>query len=184
MKAPKRIRVSRHFYLDELVDPYTYFTEKDHGLSRLDQNLINSLQLLRDLNGRPVYVNNWWNYLDKHTGSHLEFLNYCNDNDAIHCWSGYRSPKCKIGSTKSAHRKGRAADPKDNYHELIEKHAKLFYLAGIRRMEDPRITDGWTHIDTEPRNGKLNSIRVIDLTSHVRDITFDLTWKTLRDMAS
>ena len=41
---------------------------------------------------------------------------------------------------------------------------------GLRRLEDPNITNGWLHMDTSERNHTEGRIRVVGRTSHVKDI--------------
>jgi len=167
----KRIKVTPNFYLDELVDPVTYFSQGDYGLSLLDINAVNCLQLLRDLKGSSITVNNWWfPYLEWAKENPKKFVS---DFAKIYVkrgnfqWSGYRSALCKIGAPKSAHKLGKAFDPKGDEQELfklVKDNAKVFYDKGLRRLEDISITNGWLHIDTESRNCKPNSIKVIDKT--------------------
>ena len=73
---------------------------------------------------------------------------------------------CAIGASQSAHKQGRAADPKGDeklYYKLVKDNAESFYKLGLRRLEDISITRGWLHVDTLERNTQPNSIRVVDL---------------------
>lgn len=171
----KRIRVAQNFYLDEFVDPYTYFTEDDHGLSLVDFRVIQLCQLLRSLYGSSISVNNWWSTAVKMNGdgkSNQEIVKYV-EGSKLHKWSGYRSSRCTIGASKSAHKLGKAADPKGDeeaYLQIVKDNAALFYAFGLRRLEDIKITNGWLHMDIEERHHKKGFIRVINRTSHVYDI--------------
>ena len=172
MKTPVRIPVSENFFLDEYVDPVTYFTHDDHGLSLIDENLFKIVQYLRDLHGAPIGINNWWQFLYAYENNALDFLFWC-EAKRVYVWSGYRSPLCAIGATKSAHKQGRAADPKGNqnaYFKLVKDHAQEFYALGLRRVEDISITPGWLHVDTLERNTQPNSIRVVDLKKATQTI--------------
>lgn len=163
-----RIKVSKYFFLDEFVDPFTYFNENDNGLSKIDIRLFHIADMLRDKLGKPLRINNWW-----HLYKQLEEKGWSEDKiiktilaSDYSKWSGYRSNKCTIGAKASAHRKGKAIDPKGDEKELfeiVEKNAKEFYALGLRRLEDISITKGWLHIDTMELNTTLGTIRVVDL---------------------
>lgn len=167
----ERIKVVTNFYLDELVDPVTYFSNSDNGLGYLDMKAVNCLQLLRDLKGSSIEVNNWWfPYLEWAKQNPKKFVS---DFAKIYVkrgnfqWSGYRSALCKIGAPKSAHKLGKAFDPKGDENELyaiVKENRKQFYELGLRRLEDISITNGWLHLDTLETNVKKGTIRVIDLT--------------------
>lgn len=172
----KRIKLSKSLHLDELIDPVTYFTELDNGLSKIDNSLIDIFQLLRDKYGKPIRINGWWKYLpsDMTVFNPLDFLKLMEYNK-VPVWSGYRSKFCLIGASKSAHKLGKAIDPKGDEKELykiVKENAKLFYDLGVRRLEDISITNGWLHIDTLEINTKPNSIRVVDLTKCTKTIYF------------
>lgn len=178
----KRIKVSRHFYLDEFIDPHTYFNNDDHGLSLIDDRLFEIAELLRVLYGKPIYINNWWSFFQEHKNMILldELIVKIETNKDLNKWSGTRTKRTSIGARFSAHkilknRKCQAIDPKGNEQELfyiVKTHAKTFYKLGVRRLEDISITDGWLHIDTLERNTKPNSIRVVDRTKSTETITF------------
>ena len=53
-KFYKRKKVSKNFYLDEFVDPHTYFTKVDNGLSEVDHRLFKLAQELRDDYGSGI----------------------------------------------------------------------------------------------------------------------------------
>lgn len=173
----KRIQVAPNFYLDEFIDPYTYFNEADHGLSMLDRGLVNAAQLLRYLYMKPITINNWWEYYQskKEVWSVDHIIKRIEENKNIYKWSGLRTNRCKIGAKHSAHRYGLAIDPKGNEIELfkiVKQNAKAFYKLGVRRLEDIRITPGWLHIDLLERNTTLNTIRVVDLERCTQTIRF------------
>lgn len=175
MKKFKRIQVAPNFYLDEFVDPHTYFTRADHGLSLLDDNIINIAQELRNDLGKPMRINNWWSYYIANLSfSQAKMIRKIEASDYSK-WSGYRSYRCKIGSSRSAHRSGRAIDPKGDEEvmfNIVKKHARKYYNLGLRRLEDISITNGWLHMDTLERNTVPNSIRVVDLRRATQIIKF------------
>lgn len=162
----QRIQVSNNFYLDEFIDPVTYFTDADHGLSKIDPSLIDLVQLLRDLYGSSININGWWKHLPQVNDMFdaFEFLNFCIAKK-IPVWSGFRSDKCTIGAKGSAHRLGQAQDPKGDekeFFKIICENAQEFYDAGLRRVENVEFTNGWCHMDTSPKNHHPGKIRIIN----------------------
>lgn len=162
----ERIKLNTNLYLDELVDPVTYFTEPDHGLSKIDPALADIFQLLRDKYGATVNINGWWHFLpvdlivfDPHAFLDLMI------KKRVPVWSGYRSPLCKIGAKGSAHKLGKAEDPKGDekaFFKIVCENAQQFYDLGLRRIENPNFTKGWLHADTETRNHKPGFIRIVN----------------------
>lgn len=172
----ERIKVNNNFFLDEFIDPVTYFTDADNGLSKIDPSLIDCVQLLRDKYGKSINVNGWWKHLpvDLLVFDPVSFLGVM-ESKKVPVWSGLRTELCKIGATKSAHKLGKAIDPKGDekiFMQIVRDNAKQFYDLGLRRTEDISITNGWLHMDTETRNCKPNSIRVIDRTKCTETIYF------------
>lgn len=175
----ERIRVNTNFYLDEFIDPHTYFNTADNGLSLVDNKLFDIVQLLRYLYTKPIYINNWWkyyNYYKEEYNIEQIIVDIETDNN-LSKWSGIRTDRCKIGSAVSAHGVvsnglnkqpyGQAIDVKTDtwaYYKLVVNNLKAFYSLGLRRLEDPNITPGWLHMDTLERNTVPNSIRVVGLT--------------------
>jgi hypothetical protein len=177
-----RIKVARNFNLDEFVDPYTYFHQIDNGLSLIDDRLFDLAQFLRYLYGKPIYINNWWDYYQKYKDKYPipYIIDKIEDSKRINKWSGLRTGRTSIGSPLSAHRTFdggvcKAIDPKGSeialYH-LVKNNAEAFYKLGLRRLEDYNITKGWLHMDLLERNTTKNSIRVVGLTRVVRTIKF------------
>lgn len=163
-----RIQVNTNWYLDEFVDPVTYFTEPDNGLSKLDPSLFDLAQLLRDKFGNSISINGWWKRLpvDTHVFDPVAFLRVM-EAKKVPVWSGLRTSLCNIGAQKSAHKLGKAIDPKGDekvFMQIVRENAPQFYALGLRRLEDISITNGWLHMDTHSVNCKPNSIRVIDKT--------------------
>ena len=173
---PQRIPVTSNFYLDELVDPYTYFSDYDHGRGRLDDDAVNCVQLMRDLYGKPITINNWWDaYVEMYMDSFhvLEIIERIENSDSMRKWSGFRTEHCPIGAKRSAHKFGKAFDirgDQNDYFDIIEANTRKFYKTGLKRIENPKITNGWLHLDTIERNHKVGFIRVINLRTHAFDI--------------
>lgn len=173
----KRITVSPNFYLDEFLDPYTYLKEKDNGLDQLDFKLFQIAQKVREMYGQPLYINTWWDFyqLKKDTLSIDQIISQIENSNSLRKWSGLRTSRSNVGGKNSAHRKGMAIDLKGNgqkLYEVVKDNAKELYCAGLRRIEDKKITTTWLHADTWEKNTKPNSIRVVDLTKCTETIYF------------
>lgn len=169
----ERIKVAENFFLDEFIDPYTYLTASDNGRSQIDVRLFCIAQRFRIKKKSPIVINNWWNYIDKYQGDALAFLIWCESKGYVRKWSGLRTPLCKIGGP--VHRKGFAIDmegPGREYYNIVKENPKEFYDLGVRRLEDPKITTGWGHVDTWEYNTRPNTIRVVDLTKATEIITW------------
>lgn len=165
----ERIKFSKYFYLDELVDPETYFLEFDNGLSKLDERLPTLLDYLREDYGKPLTVNTWWtSYLANKDKN--EVLNRILADKNVRKYSGFRSKMCLIGAVGSAHRKGKGVDIKGNpkeLYELIKNNAAIYHNFGVMRLEDITITPTWLHLDLWNKNNTYG-IEVVDLKKVVR----------------
>jgi len=162
----ERIKLNDYLHLDELVDPLTYFTEPDNGLSKIDKKLPQIFMLLRVKYGKPININGWWKHLpiDMVVFDAEAFLNLMIKKD-VPVWSGYRSPTCKTGAKGSEHREGKAQDPKGDqnaFFKIICENAKEFYTLGLRRIENTEFTKGWCHMGTSSKNHVPNKIRIIN----------------------
>lgn len=179
MNTENRIRVSENFFLDEFIDPHTYFSKADHGKNLLDDRLWGIAQEIRNPYKKPLAINNWWAFLPAYLSSTanpnpLGFL-YWAEAKQVSVWSGYRSPLCHIGAKNGAHYKGLAIDlkgPGKELYKIIKKNPCFYYNLGVRRLEDPRITPSWLHVDTWNHNTTPNSIRVVDLKNATEIITW------------
>lgn len=179
MKAEARIKVAENFFLDEFVDPHTYYSNPDRGRNVMDERLFKIAQAVRDTYGKPLAINNWWPFMAAYrkpgkTFNSLEFLYWC-EAKRISVWSGYRSPLSHVGAKTGAHYKGLAIDlkaPGRDLFKIVKNEAEYYYYLGVRRLEDPRITPTWLHIDTWERNTEPNSIRVVDLKRATEIIRF------------
>ena len=143
----------------------------------LNEDAINCLQLFRNLYKKPLTVNNWWNlfvslYMEGLTDS--EIIEKIENSDTVRKFSGFRPAHCPIGAKRSAHKLGKAFDIKGDsfeYESVIKENVKQFLTMGLKRIENPKITRGWLHMDTEERNHQKGAIRVINLSSHAYNIT-------------
>ena len=161
-----RIKLNNNLFLDELVDPVTYFTEADKGLGKMASAIPDIFQLLRDKYNSSININGWWKHLpsDMTDFDPFAFLKLMQQKK-VAVWSGYRSPLCKIGAKGSAHRLFKAIDPKGDeklFFKIVCENAQQFYDLGLRRIENTSFTKGWLHGDTEERNHKVGFIRIVN----------------------
>lgn len=182
----ERIKVNTNWFLDEFIDPVTYFTTPDHGLSLVDPALFDIAQFYRDKYGKPLTINDWWKHLpvDLVVFDPLAFLRLM-ESKKVPVWSGIRTSLCSVGAKASAHRLRkekvfRAIDIRDKkesgeekvFYQIMKDNTKQLYALGLRRMEDKSVTIGWGHLDTLSLNCKPDSIRVIDKTKCTETIYF------------
>ncbi len=122
----------KNFQIQELVDKKTYEKFGKQAQMFFREDALKALDDLRELIGRPLIVNNWYD------GGEYE-------------WSGLRTIDCYLGAKWSGHRFGCAFDVKcktmvaPRVQEFIREKHKQGYLQGIRRIEMD--TPTWTHID-------------------------------------
>jgi hypothetical protein len=142
----QRVKLSNNFNLDEFVSREFY-----QGLERM----VNIVQFIRTSTGVGVTINNWWG-----NGS----LNN----------RGHRMPNTTVGSATSEHRVMNAVDINigtwtgQQMFEWAERNAAELYRLGVRRIEDPKLTPTWLHLDCRPHTER--EIRVIDLRTVTRRI--------------
>lgn len=175
MILKERIKVSKNFYLDEFIDPITYYSELDRGVSKLDERIFDIAQKLRELKGSSITINNWWaahlEYFKKNSTKTIEDFSKFYVKRGQFQYSGYRPQHYTKGAKLSAHRFGKAIDPKGNekeYYDIFINNIEEFYRLGVRRIEDISITKGWFHIDTMERNVKVDKINVVGLKAIVK----------------
>lgn len=173
-----RIQITTNFYLDEFLDPKSYFKAINNGFNLMDENIFLLAQKLRDFYEKPININTWWSLFEQQKGKMtiddvILYLENQNKHGKCHIWSGYRSKECRIGAKNSAHRYGQGVDPKGDekrFFKIIRDNRAEFYNLGLRRLEDISITKGWIHMDTLERNTRPNSIRVVDLKTVTQTI--------------
>jgi len=59
----ERIKVSKYFHLDEFIDVHAYINESDNGLSKIDKQLFEIADFVREKYGAPLEINNWWYFM-------------------------------------------------------------------------------------------------------------------------
>ena len=129
--------ISANFKIQEFVPKEIYDVYGDRSIMFIDKRIIDIVQALRDISGRPIVINNW------HTSSPGNKYNE----------SGYRKPDTKTGAKYSQHKFGRAADvkvsgmnPKDVVN-LILKNEMYFVNLGLTTIENVEHTPTWVHLD-------------------------------------
>jgi hypothetical protein len=131
----KRVQVSKNFYLDEYFDKDTYKKYEASGelwklCLKLDTNIVEGVQLLRDKLGVSLTINNW------HSGGVRE-------------WSGYRPKGTPYYSENSMHSICRAVDivcsiPAEDVRTFIRTNWNDFKKY-FKRTE---ANTSWVHLDS------------------------------------
>jgi len=136
----KRHKVTSNFYVDEFMHPTAYKLLGKLSARLINNNIYVIMQELRNDIGKPITVNNW-----VYGG---RFKN-----------RGLRLPFSTVGAWRSQHKLGNACDfhvkdfsPLQVYDFIMQNEDKYLNL-GLTRMEDPRITRTWLHIDCK-KTGK------------------------------
>lgn len=126
------MKISEHFIIEEFVDPVSYQARGDKSRELIDIRLVNCAELVRELTGAPVTINNW------HEGGQYKE-------------SGLRRSDTETGAKYSQHKFGRAADLKvkgwkaEDVRNLIRENWELFKAVGLTTIELD--TPSWVHID-------------------------------------
>lgn len=150
--------VSKHFTIQEFVYPEAYEKYGEKSIDLIDKRLIYIAEFLREDIGLPVTINDW------HIGGQFHE-------------SGLRDPNTKTGSPLSAHKKGKAIDPKVKgwdgkmWYDYVRRNAAKLYALGLRRIEDRKIATTWCHMDTKEHE-ELNTIQIVDLKIVTERIKF------------
>lgn len=128
------MKLTKNFYLHELVDKTTYERFGDFSQRFLDKNTVRLLQFFRVRYGSTT-VNNW------RQGGNFQYR-------------GFRPPNCSVGGMFSQHKYGRGFDinckqaTPDEIREDILKNEYAFMLEGLTRIEDGAFAPTWMHFDT------------------------------------
>lgn len=127
-----RIKISENFFLDEYIPKELYLSADDPSklISLIEPELIVSDQLLRNEFG-PVIINNWWSGGDRHL-------------------SGFRPQDCKIGASKSDHKRGMASDKIfiNTTANIVRMYIRENWeILGITKIE---IDISWVHSSVVP----------------------------------
>jgi len=118
-----------HFRIYELVPPHIYAQFRAQAWQFMDDRLLKSLDILRDLYG-PIIINNYMH------GGERE-------------WSGLRTPNSPYYSPTSQHSFGRAADClfRDTDVELVRKHIISKTIPARIHITAVELGTSWLHID-------------------------------------
>jgi len=142
----KRIKVSKNFFLDEVIHPNIYNRFKGMSTKYINKELIILLQLIRDNYGEPIYINTWA------TGGVL--IN-----------SGLRDYKTPLGGklNRSRHYYGLCLDLHTKDIKALQKHIyenrDKYFRLGLTVIEDFKYTPTWCHISVEWT--KLDKVQII-----------------------
>ena len=135
------MQVSQHFTIQEFVGLLVYAKFGDKSAQFVDPKIIQVVETLRQLIGKPVKVNDW------NTGGHYQE-------------SGFRNPTTTTGAALSQHKFGRAADvkvegmtSKEVYDFIIANKLKLM-ASGLTTLENINATPTWVHMDVRVTNSK------------------------------
>lgn len=178
-----RLKISDNYYLDEFIDHRTYLLSSDVNYVRslIDSKIVDICQYIRRRVGVPVYVNTWFNVyrneIVRASGEELVRLCSIIDRDnSVRKFSGFRPKWCEVGSPRSAHKLGLAADIVSNHisardlFSFVLNNISELYKLGLRRIEDINVTGTWVHLDTHALNVKDGFVNVVDLKTIVRRI--------------
>lgn len=126
----ERIKISEHFYLDEVVCPEIYNKCTGISASFFSERVILGVEKLRRALDKPISINTWAQ------GGQFKY-------------SGIRPMDCKEGAKWSDHKFGHAADIRiDGIHSFdiqayLEQNWSEYspFFTAIEKH-----TDGWTHV--------------------------------------
>lgn len=142
MPAQYPIHGSKYFDCRELVDPVAWNLLNTRVAWMIDPAIIRVLDLVRELAGSAVKINNW---------------HYAKKGEQVYTASGYRAQWENTGGRMSQHRCGRAADLKvagfspSLLLTLIQNNKAAFVAAGLTTFENVKYTPTWLHLDVRPR---------------------------------
>ena len=134
------IHGSKYFDVREWVDRRTWEALGPKAAWLVDPKIIAVFDLLRELAGVPVTVNNW----------HFE-------RGGLFDSSGYRAIWDTTGGRLSQHRSGRAGDAKikgmegNGILQIVNANKEAFLKAGLTTVENTLFTKTWLHLDVRPK---------------------------------
>lgn len=134
-----------YFNITELVSPAVYSRFGSFAWNFFDERMLEDLDLLRELWGKPLIINNW-----KGGGQYKESGLRCNVDSIV---------KAKTTPYLSAHTLGRGFDIKPQnlkdvpaLHECVIDNYKKFKV--LSRIENLKATPTWVHVDSLTARGK------------------------------
>ncbi len=180
-----RIKVSDNFYLDEFIDPWTYYLYGSKSLRYIAPQTIAFTQRVREILEVPCTINNWSNHGKlsakefllqprwkqnrsfKESGLRVFDKALYNKKLKARGMKGDALIKKVVGGTTSQHKFGRASDIKQNaftskdVHDIIEDYRRELMELGLTTLEHHEATRSWVHMDgrTTNLNDKLLIVR-------------------------
>jgi len=155
------MKVSKNFNLKEFVSPLTWRRFGLKSIWFIDPKIIVIAQLLRDITGASVTINDW--HLEgryKYSGYRPPFIVrikkiFANRFEPIKTLSAFLKivKRYKIGAAESQHKMGRAIDVKVEglrsveVYNIVMAHSAEFIKAGLTAIEDVEKTPTWVHLD-------------------------------------
>lgn len=143
------------FGIKELVSPVVYNKWKEQSFMFFEEDFLKDLDLIRELWGSPIIINNWAN------GGNLKQCGLRSNLDEL-----MKSSTAKGELNLSAHSMGKAVDLHDKLGRNLKLYDFVFKLLKqgkfkvIKRLEDWNKTytgGGWVHIDCyQPLNATYN----------------------------
>jgi len=170
MKATEDLKVSKYFYLPELIPPDLFSSQGINAKEKLSPILLKLIDKIREAWGKPLFINNW---LQSYTGT-KESAEKCLINPSLFKYCGYRPPNCTEGAKLSDHRGAKnlqgqceavdlhAFEPEIKLWEMIYKNYNNF--PELTKLEDKLLTiknnRGWVHVSVAHTG--YNGVYVID----------------------
>ena len=167
----KRVKVSENFYLDEFIDPWTYYLYGSKSIRYIAPQTIAFTQRVREILDTPCAVNTWSNHgkmsaeefllqprwkqnrSRKESGLRVFDKALYNKKLKARGMKGDALVQKVVGSTTSQHKFGRAADIKQNaftskdVHDLIKDYLPELMDMGLSTLEHHEATPTWVHMD-------------------------------------
>lgn len=135
-----QIRLNKYFMLHEVVPRSTLYTWGSRCKEFLDPRIPDGLEVIREIVGQPVYINNWaW-------GGNKQYR-------------GLRPFNSSVGASMSQHKFGRAIDfnvrgvHPDEVRKILQAHHKELRKHGWTTLEHGGFAKTWIHIDMRSHGG-------------------------------
>ena len=133
------MRIAKNFILQEFVPRRLMKHMGNKAALYLNPELIKGMQAIRTDLGKPIEVNNWFNY--KKGGNNFR---------------GYREPYCEVGAKYSMHKFSLAVDFEvkgmtiRDVHDYLKDREEFIMGLGFTRVEHRSHTPSWCHLDMSP----------------------------------